>query len=93
MKCSPHNWRQPLPGDVALHCLDCGRELDLMDEVTPNIRAAIVNSIAARRPGEVNAFKGFFGFGPLADEYGNKPKPQISPVDRPLTIRQRKRRP
>lgn len=77
--CSPHNWKRPLPGDTALLCLDCGRELDRSEDITPNMRAAIVNCVQVHRYGDLNYFRGFFGYGPMADQYDHEHKPLDAP--------------
>ena len=40
-KCRVHDWRMPVVGDAGLTCDACGRHLDFMQEVTPNILASI----------------------------------------------------
>ena len=47
-KCSPHTWNLPLVGDDGLTCITCGRYLDFMGDITPNIRASIVNGVERR---------------------------------------------
>ena len=59
--CSPHNWQTPQPGDRALFCVDCERLMCLHCEITPNIRASILNSIEKRRGhDEAKAFRLIF---------------------------------
>lgn len=45
-KCKVHDWTMPEIGDDFLTCKVCGRELDLLRDITPNIRASIVNAQA-----------------------------------------------
>ena len=43
-KCRPvHDWKMPEIGDDALVCNACGRSMDFMSEMTPNLRASIIN--------------------------------------------------
>ena len=52
-KCKPHKWRMPKVGDDALECEACGRKL-LYGQITPNMRASIVNGYE-RRMGDCNS--------------------------------------
>ena len=67
IKCSPHHWTTPKPGDTDLICPDCGRALSILyiDEYkVPAILWAIGN-----RPADLNAFRGFLNRGPRAEEF------------------------
>ena len=33
MRCSPHQWRTPRPGDDAIQCAECGKRLDLLKDL------------------------------------------------------------
>lgn len=64
-----HNWMTPRPTETRLECMDCPRTLDRASEITPNMRASIVNSIEINRgPEQADYFRAFFGYGPLATE-------------------------
>lgn len=47
-KCKPHHWRIPTPGDEYLECEICGRSIHLYKDMTPNMRASIVNAYEIR---------------------------------------------
>lgn len=48
-QCSPHTWRTPTPDDDGLACETCGRFLDFMEDITPNMRASIIVAYEDRR--------------------------------------------
>jgi hypothetical protein len=56
-RCRPHNWKLPEVGDDALVCLECGRSLDFVAELTPNMRASIVNAAERFGPGGADQFR------------------------------------
>ena len=71
-KCSPHDWQIPRPGDMLLRCGKCTRTLARWD-ITPNMRASIVNSVEQRHgPAPADSFRAFFGYGPLAESFKSK---------------------
>ena len=44
-----HWWKMPVVGDVGLVCESCGRVMDFMGEMTPNLRASVTNGVENRR--------------------------------------------
>ena len=54
-RCSPHAWRMPKAGDDNLECEACGRRLNFVADVTPNMRASIVNAYEKHRGPELGA--------------------------------------
>lgn len=41
-RCNPHAWRTPAVGDAALVCDVCESRLDLLNDITPEMQAAIL---------------------------------------------------
>lgn len=66
-RCTPHSWKIPVPGDAELECVQCGRRLHWHYDITPNMRAAIINAV--ERHIDTYEFHGFFGYGPLAEAF------------------------
>ena len=48
-KCKPHIWQTPQEADSGITCQECGRYMDFMEDITPNLRASIVNGVERRR--------------------------------------------
>ena len=76
IKCSPHHWTTPKPGDTDLICPDCGRALSLAEiygsPYVYYVYKAIFESLARLENLDqrlLNAFKGFLGKGPRAEEF------------------------
>ena len=86
-RCAPHSWKLPVPGDVELECVQCGRRLHWYFDITPNIMAAIVNSIERHQPAPAYEFQGFFGYGPLREAF----KAARPPVEIPEGPRDQRR--
>ena len=80
-KCTPHSWKLPVPGDIELECVECGRRLHLRRDITPNMMAAIINSI--ERHIDSYEFQGFFGYGPLREAF-EAARPPEEPLERPV---------
>ena len=55
-RCSPHAWRTPGVGDLALICDECERRLDLARYMTPEVQANIMHDYRRH-------------FGPIASGY------------------------
>ena len=70
-KCRPHNWRVPVPGDVALTCETCGL-IQRIATTPPTVLTSITNS-RARHYGEdsaeADAFRAMRGYGPRHAEF------------------------
>ena len=84
-KCRPHSWKLPVPGDAELECEECGRRLHWYFDITPNMRAAIINSI--ERHIDSYEFQGFFGYGPMAEAF-KAARPPVEIPERPDTPRE-----
>ena len=75
IKCSPHNWITPKPGDTDLICPNCGRALSLLDiRGSDYVFKAVFKSLARLErlvwcPDDLDAFKGFLGQGPRVSEF------------------------
>ena len=82
-RCTPHSWKLPVPGDIELECVKCGRRLHLRRDITPTIRAAILNSLELRTGADPHEFQGFFGFGPMAGAFEAARPPEEAP-ERPV---------
>lgn len=86
-KCTPHSWKLPVPGDIELECVECGRRLHLHRDITPNMRTAIINSI--ERHIDSYEFQGFFGYGPLREAF----EAARPPVEIPERTEEQKKHP
>ena len=82
-RCTPHSWKLPVPGDIELECVQCGRRLHLRRDITPNMMAAIINSIELHQPAPAYEFQGFFGYGPLREAFEAARPPEETP-ERPV---------
>ena len=85
-RCTPHSWKLPVPGDAELECVQCGRRLHWHFDITPNMRAAIINSV--ERHIDTYEFQGFFGYGPLADAF-EAARPPVDTAERPEETRRK----
>ena len=86
-KCRPHHWRMPKVGDDAVVCEVCGREL-LYGQITPNMRASIVNGYE-RRVGDCHPVVDEFSSALYAAEEDARRRGWPAIPERPLPKRER----
>ena len=88
-KCNPHNWKLPEVGDEGIICINCGRFLHFYNDITPNIRSSILNSMELRKYPMGTFSEAFYKASDhITSKYGTQ---KIDTIFQPMGLPKRKR--